>query len=501
MIKVRDILSTKISKILGTPKDQITLILTILSIIPLSLINHFIKGKNFRLLYSFIIGFYLQYSIYGKGIIHTLISTIITYLFMKYLGRKISAFVILIGTMIYLSTLNIIKMFHKYGEWALDDESTIYMMVLCKLSSMAFSYEDGEKNDKDFISIHQREYKIINCPSLLEILSFVYFYPTCIIGPSLEYKDFINWINFEGPYKNLYNNKKLIFFKGLEYFIYSFIVMGLYAFLGPYFPIEKIADINFRKKLNYPYFMLYLWISCILYRTKYYSGWILSYSTFIWNGIAYSEKKDKNGLIKKDFECCSYGSFFYGEFGLNPNENFNYWNRSVHLWLKYSVFTRVINLPFKIFKNNYSLAQMITFIFSAFWHGFYSSYYITFLLLFFLMNGNGTLIKLGFYDYVRKNYFLMVIVSIWTAIVFSSIGIFFYNLNWDKAIYSTLNMNFFPFITVGIYNCFRFVFKVPKKKVNDVNEKDNVKKNINNGIVNEKKNNEIEIDNEKKKIN
>ena len=479
MIKVRDILSTKIAKILGTPKDQITLILTILSIIPLSIINHFIKGKNSRLFYSLITGIYLQYSIYGNGIIHTLISTIITYLFMKYLGRKFSAFFILIGTMIYLSTLNIIKMIYKYGEWALDDVSTIYMMVLCKLSSMAFSYEDGEKDDKDFISNHQKEYKIKNCPSILEVLSYVYFYPTCIIGPFLEFKDFINWINFEGCYKNLSKNKKLIFFKGLEYFIFSFLIMGIYAFLGPYFPIAKVADINFRKNVNYLYFMLYLWISCILYRTKYYSGWILSHSIFIWNGIAYSETIDKDGKIKKDFECCSYGSFIIGEFGLNPNENFNYWNRSVHLWLKYSVFIRVINLPFKIFKNNYSLAQMITFVFSAFWHGFYTSYYISFVLLFFLMNGNGNLIKLGFYDYVRKSYFLMVIVSIWTAIVFSSIGIYFYNLHWDKAVNSTLNMNFFPFISVGIYNCVKFVFNVPKKKKNEEMKNDNEKKKIN----------------------
>ena len=201
-------------------------------------------------------------------------------------------------------------MINKYGEWALDDISTIYMMVLCKLSSMAFSFEDGEKDDKDFINTHQREYKIKNCPSLLEVFSYVYFYPTSIIGPFLEFKDFINWINFEGCYKNLSKNKKLIFFKGLEYFIYSFIIMGIYAFLGPYFPTGKVADINFRKKVNFFYFMLYLWISCILYRTKYYSGWILSYSTFIWNGIAYSEKIDKDGKIKKKFECCSYGSFF-----------------------------------------------------------------------------------------------------------------------------------------------------------------------------------------------
>lgn len=477
MIKIRDILSTKISEAINTPKDQITLILTIIFVIPLSFINHFIKGRIPRLLYSLIMGFYLQISIYGYGTFHNVIWTLITYYFMKYFGRKLSPFIILIATMIYLSVLNISKMISKYGEWAIDDESTIFMMVLCKLSSIAFSYDDGKKEDKDFINKHHKEYKIVNLPSLLEMFSYIYFYPTSIIGPFLEYKDFINWINYEGVYSRL--PYKLMFYKGLEYFIYSFIVMGSYAFIGPYFPIEKTADLNFGKEHNLIYYLFYLWISCMLYRTKYYSGWILSYSSYIWNGISYSERIEKDGIVIQEFECCCYGSFFYGEFGLNPNENFNYWNRSVHFWLKYSIFTRVINLPFKIFKNNYSLAQMITFVFSAFWHGYYASYYLTFILLFFFMNGNGILIKIGFYDYIRKNRFLTVLVSVWTAIVFSSIGIYFYNLEWNKVIGVTINLKYFNFIVIAFYNSLRFFIKVPKEIKNKDKEKSDEKKKIN----------------------
>jgi hypothetical protein len=38
-----------------------------------------------------------------------------------------------------------------YGDWALGIE-TLYMMSICKFSSIAFNYEDGEKSDKELIS-------------------------------------------------------------------------------------------------------------------------------------------------------------------------------------------------------------------------------------------------------------------------------------------------------------------------------------------------------------
>ena len=39
-----------------------------------------------------------------------------------------------------------------------------------------------------------------------EVLSFVYFYPTAIVGPSIEYKDFINFIKETDCYSNLGKN-------------------------------------------------------------------------------------------------------------------------------------------------------------------------------------------------------------------------------------------------------------------------------------------------------
>ena len=83
--------------------------------------------------------------------IHLVIITIVTYLFISFLGRKISAFYILIYTMTHLSSVHIYRMIYEYGNWKIDVTS-ILMISICKFSSIAFSYEDGIKKNEDFKS-------------------------------------------------------------------------------------------------------------------------------------------------------------------------------------------------------------------------------------------------------------------------------------------------------------------------------------------------------------
>ena len=47
----------------------------------------------------------------------------------------------------------------------------------------------------------------------------------------------------------------------------------------------------------------------------------------------------------------------------------------MHLWLKYYLFLRLININMKPFKNNKAIASLLTFLVSAVWHGFYPAYY------------------------------------------------------------------------------------------------------------------------------
>jgi lysophospholipid acyltransferase len=78
--------------------------------------------------------------------LHLVGATVVTFLFIKYYGRKQTAFVILILTVLHLSLLHIYRMVVDYGGWYLDI-TTVYMMSVCKFSTIAFSYEDGAKED------------------------------------------------------------------------------------------------------------------------------------------------------------------------------------------------------------------------------------------------------------------------------------------------------------------------------------------------------------------
>jgi lysophospholipid acyltransferase len=125
---------------------------------PLGVVNYFIRNPTWRLWYGLITGFVLQYLMYQNDCFHLVAATFLTYLFLVFLGRKISAFWVLGMTVLHLSGLHIHRMIVDWGGWHLDS-TTIYMMSICKFSSIAFSYEDGVKADGEFkSSYHKSKY-------------------------------------------------------------------------------------------------------------------------------------------------------------------------------------------------------------------------------------------------------------------------------------------------------------------------------------------------------
>ena len=468
MIAALDNLCTYLSGIVGAPSEQIKLILVMYAIIPLSLINYLITAPFLRLLYSLIFGLFLQFTLYGSGIIHTFISTIITYLFIKFYGRKKSAFYILIITILYLTYLHLSRMFTDYGGWTIDDPTTIYMMTICKFSSLAFSYEDGAKDDKDFKNEHHKEYKIVEKPSLLETFSYVYFYPTSVVGPSIEFKDFINFINLKGCYANL--PKNLIVKQFIQYFLLSLVTMAAYAVVGPKIPVSLVGMPEFNNN-SFIYKVAYLYFGLIFVRMKYYTGWTLSYSCLILCGVAYTEKKTKEGELVQSFEKGDYGSIIFSEFGVNPKFKLAFWNRTVHLWLKYNLFTRTINIDMKPLKNNMGLASLLTFLVSAIWHGYYPTYYFTFISLYLLQTGNEVLVKVGYYDYVAKRWYLTIFMSIFTQLMFDGVGVAFFNLTWGMFVNSLINLRGFYLFMIAFVYSMKYIIKVPKKVVAKKEEK------------------------------
>ena len=464
---------TAIANFIGVPYDQILLVIAIGSAIPLGLINHKIKNPQMRLWYGFISGFFLQYTLYGSGIVHTFIASLFTYFFIQNFGRKYSPFWVLFFTFAHLTSMHLYRMIVKYGEWSADDPTSIYMMSICKYSSMAFSYEDGGKDDKDLKNSHWRQYKVKEKPTLLETLSFAFFYPSSVIGPSFEFKDFYNFIYFKDCYAHIPTTLTMLY--GGYYLLFSILMMGFYGGFGPRYPLAYVGTVEYGTK-SLLYRFMYLNFAMALHRAKFYSGWLLSYTGFIFSGIAYTETpRDKNeptvlteinGPMIKSFSKGKYGSITDCEFGINPKTKIISWNNTVHLWLKYNLFLRMINIDHPLFKNNFTLASLMTFMISAFWHGFYPTYYIFFFLFFIYQTANEKFDKMGFYTWCRTGNFLKRIpVGIFSQFMVNALGAIIFNLKWKLFIQFMKNVYCSPIIIVFSLYGFSKIVKNPKKEV------------------------------------
>ena len=79
--------------------------------------------------------------------IYLIFATFITYFYIICFSRKLSSFIILLGNFIFLSYLHINRIYDE--DTSRIGIETIYMMTICKFSSLSFGYEDGAKNDDE----------------------------------------------------------------------------------------------------------------------------------------------------------------------------------------------------------------------------------------------------------------------------------------------------------------------------------------------------------------
>ena len=107
--------------------------------------------------------------------------------------------------------------------------------------------------------------------------------------------------------------------------------------------------------------MFYLTLATTLERCKYYHAWILADAVCKMSGLGYDRSKKTWNLV-------SNVDAFAFEIGLNLKESLDFWNIGTMKWLRHVVYER----------SPPHLRTGLVYMVSAFWHGFYPGYYITF---------------------------------------------------------------------------------------------------------------------------
>lgn len=109
-------------------------------------------------------------------------------------------------------------------------------------------------------------------------------------------------------------------------------------------------------------------------RTKYYGVWTLTEGACILSGIGYNGIDPKTGRAKWDR--LQNIRPWEVETAQNARAYLGHWNINTNMWLRNYMYLRVTPKG----KKPGFRATLATFVTSAFWHGFYPGYYMTFVL-------------------------------------------------------------------------------------------------------------------------
>lgn len=265
--------------------DQIRFLSAILYSIPLSLILRYIPSPVLRKYFSLIMGTLLQFYVYRYELWLPFVTHSLIYGLILLKGRQCGKLITAVSV-ILLSVYHIYRMVLDYGGWNLD-VSTILMMLVCKYSMFAFAYQDGAVPEKDIKIPSQLHNRLVELPSFIDFLVFTQFLPTCIIGTSCQFKDFDDYINQSGDFKQIplaSSLKKSLLDLGI-----SLSTLGVYAFGMFYFPLETMKGDLFPQQNSF-YICYYSFFCVWCLKFKYYFGWKLSQLPVHISGFSYKPR-------------------------------------------------------------------------------------------------------------------------------------------------------------------------------------------------------------------
>lgn len=322
----------------------------------------FIKGSNPRHLYSFSIGLMSDFFIYRNDVWPLLIFHVIVHRLIVTLKAK-SSVICMVGMFGFLSFYHIMRMYLAYGSYV-QDFTLVLMNQTTKVTYLAYAVHDYYTPEEN-LPVEVRGRKITHLPGLREYMSYNFtFIGWC--GPYVDYKDYIDFIYEENNYANIRFSLKQ-FLKNMGLLIFC---MGFFMSMKDYFPFDLISSTRWWD-LNPISMVTYMVVAGFLLRHRYYIAFTYGQITADLAGITWNSENESNDLYR-NFD------WFRIESDNRSRDRLLAWNQGVQRWLKNVCYVRCNN----VIGN--TKAALLVFLLSAFWHGFYPSFYLVFATAFVL---------------------------------------------------------------------------------------------------------------------
>lgn len=96
--------------------------------------------------------------------------------------------------MTYLALVHLKRLIYNYGAYNLDITGPIMVMVQ-RVSGLAFSLHDGLACDPDKLSPYRKKYLTKKQPSFIEYYGYLFQFQSILAGPNILFQDYIHFID------------------------------------------------------------------------------------------------------------------------------------------------------------------------------------------------------------------------------------------------------------------------------------------------------------------
>jgi len=371
-------LSEIVNKITGIPIDACDAFVSLFVALPLGVIYNklfshianntnipFSQQKLYRCLYCIITTLYLMWMYLDWfGITNILLSIVLAYALVKIFKPSVKLSVtIFVINIIHLLICHIHRQFEPVEKF---DFTSPFMCLVIKLTLYAWSRYDGTKKEEDLFNAYQKKACIKEEPTFIEFLAYTLFFPGFFTGPACDYYEFKEILNRkytkEEEKEGQFEAVKTKLIKGLVYTV-------IYVSCGSFTFRNLITEEGLSKPFLYR--LIYLTITGIICRFKFYVAWTLAEASYNLVGVGYNGVTAKgtplwNGIVNASVKL---------ELSENMNSMVNHWNIRTTLWLRHSIYDRINKY---LGKTSSVIGVYAVDVTSALWHGTYPGYFLSF---------------------------------------------------------------------------------------------------------------------------
>ncbi|XP_061167600.1 lysophospholipid acyltransferase 7-like [Saccostrea echinata] len=369
--------------------DDVVYSIILVFSVPVGLLVKQISSPETKKLACTLVGAVVALITIGRHSLHPVAVTVVNIFIIKVVGPRkchMYAFIWCFGYLAFFRTC------HHFGIPQVSPLSNaIQLFVTLRLIGLAFEIHDScmDEWNKDVTSdedrAHWRRYKCIS-PSAIDMFQYTFCYIGQFTGPYYKYRTYLDMVNTSNVANIPSIQPVLHRMKDLPLIAITYLVFS------NFFSIKYATSSEFYEN-PFWYRLLFMMPMFIIFRTRLYMAWILSECMCMAIGLGAYPKASKpkcgegptdleefhnstlsKDPIKYDYETIHNLSIYGCELGRTTKVGLRSWNMTVQYWLAAYCHRRIPNSL-----KAYRVA--ITMTVSAFWHGIYPGYYLSFLLV------------------------------------------------------------------------------------------------------------------------